>query len=211
MFSSAHGDFLCLFLFWLLPGSKWRRINVSRWPFVLHERKGKCSFSTDLREPSCSSFQSSNYRQPSQTSTLQNTEIKQLFTQGSSWAQTGTFLLIPRKSLDHCLGWLVDSVFPCGMDDAPKCSCTKGAWLRYLVPFYYLLIRVLVERDLLSSKEREGTCFVLWHLSPLEIYCFISLLPILFFSSINAFITYCNNSCHPLFLFVLVFIPLIWD
>lgn len=38
----------------------------------------------------------------------------------------------------------------------------------------------------------------------------LSLLPILFFSSINAFVTYFNNSCHPLFLFVLVFILLIW-
>lgn len=37
----------------------------------------------------------------------------------------------------------------------------------------------------------------------------LSLSPILFFSSINAFITYCNNSFHPLFLFVLVFILLI--
>lgn len=102
----------CLGYYHTPPHKQVRRINVSRWPFVLHGRRGKCSFSTDLRKLSCSSFQSSNYRQPSQRSTLQNTEIKQLFAQGSSWAQTGTFLLIPGKSWDCSLGWLVDSVDP---------------------------------------------------------------------------------------------------
>lgn len=95
----------------------------------------------------------------------------------------------------------------CRTDDAPK---SWGVLLQSLVPFLHPLVRFLVGRDLFFSHEREGTCFVLGHWPPLEINDFPCLLAILLFSSISAFMTYCNNSCHPLFLFVLLFIPLIW-
>lgn len=198
MFSFAYGHLLCLFLFWLLPINKW-----SRWPFVLCERRGKCSFSTDLHKLSCSSFQSSSYREPPQTSTLQNRDkaavhSRLLLSPDRNFASDPWEVL---RSLFRVIGRLCKSrSFPAG-------------WMMlqsFRVPFQYLLIRFLVEGDLLPSKEREGACFFLWDLSPLEIYYFLSLIRILFSSSSDAFITYFKNSCHPLFLFVLVFISLIW-
>lgn len=204
MFSFAHGRLLCLFLCWLLPITKWRRINVSRWPFVLHERRGKCSFSTDLREPSCSSFQSSNYRQPSQTSTLQNTEIKQLFTQGSSWAQTRTFLLIPGKSLDHCLGWLVDSVrsrsFPAGWMILQSFQVhDSNIWSHFstsLLGFWWREIFCPLRRG--KELALSYDIYLLWK--------FITL----FLSYQLMFLSLTVTTRHPLFLLMLVFIPLIW-